>query len=86
MPCQYSYTRMCACVLNTWILAICVLFEQMKINIKEKLLQDEKHFCQSWKYASKDEANCSIDFLQLSKEDEEHLYDANGTDKELLIR
>lgn len=77
---------MYACVLNTWILAICVLFEQMKINIKEKLLQDEKHFRQSWKYASKDEANCSIDFLQQSKEDKEHLYDADGTDKAFLIR
>ncbi|CAL9154497.1 unnamed protein product [Musa hybrid cultivar] len=46
---------------------------------------DEKHFRQSWKYASKDEANCSIDFLQQSKEDKEHLYDADGTDKALLI-
>ncbi|RRT72147.1 hypothetical protein BHE74_00037834 [Ensete ventricosum] len=48
--------------------------------------EDEKHFRQSWKYASKDEANCSIDYLQQSKEDEEHVYDTNDTDKELLER
>ncbi|URD99523.1 protein transport protein-related [Musa troglodytarum] len=47
---------------------------------------DQKHFHPSWKYARKDEANCSIDYLQQSKEDEEHLYGTNGTDTELLIR